>query len=64
MLQYLNTGLLPFEEFSGEQSWNEEDSFTSTEERVCGTGLEREFSLFRNEKLSLRIRRGEKEIFG
>jgi len=25
VLRYLNTGLLPFEEFSGEESWNEED---------------------------------------
>jgi len=33
-----------------------------TEEKVCGTGLGQEFSLFRNEKLSLRIRGGEKEI--
>ena len=64
VLRDLNTGLLPFEEFSGGESGYEEIWFTSTEERVCGIGLEREFSLFRNEKLSLRTRREEKEIFG
>jgi len=50
VLRYLNTGLLPFEEFSEDESLYEENWYTSTEERVCGTGLEREFSLNRNEK--------------
>jgi len=36
----------------------------STEETVCGTGSDWEFSFRRNEKLSLRIRQGEKEILG
>jgi len=64
VLRYLNTGLLPFKEFSEDLLFDEEAWFISTEETVCGIGLDRKFSLFRNEKLSLRIRRGKKEIFG
>jgi len=64
VLRYLNTGLLPFEEFSEDLLFDEEAWFISTEEPGCGIGLDREFSLSRNEKLSLRIRRGKKEIFG
>jgi len=62
VLRNLNTGLLPFEEFSEDQYFDEATWFISTEEKVCGIGLDWEFSLLRNEKLSLRIRRGEKEI--
>jgi len=62
VLRYLNTGLLPFEEFSEEQWYDDEAWYISTEETVCGIGLDWLFSLQRNEKLSLRIRRGKKEI--
>ena len=64
VLRYLNTGLLPFEEFSEDLLFDGDVWFISTEETGCGIGLYREFSLFRNEKSSLRIRWGEKEIFG
>ena len=62
VLRYLNTGLLPFEEFSEDPVLDGVAWFISTEETDCGIGLVRKFSLFRNEKLSLRIRRGKKEI--
>jgi len=62
VLRYLRTGLLPFEEFSEDPWYDEGNRFISTEETVCGIGLGWEFLLFRNEKLSLRIRRGKKEI--
>jgi len=39
------------------------DQYISTEKTVRGTGSDWEFSLSRNEKLSLRTRRGEKKIF-
>jgi len=64
VLRYLNIGALPFEEFPKEWLSNGETRYTSTEETVCGTGLDCEFVLRRNEKLSPRIRRGEKEILG
>jgi len=63
VLRYLNIGLLPFEEFSKDQWYDAEIWFTSTEEKGCGIGSDWEFSLIRNEKLSPRLRRGEKEIF-
>jgi len=62
VLRHLNTGLLPFEELSEDLLFNGEAWFISTEETDCGIGLEREFSLFGNEKLSLRIRRGKTEM--
>jgi len=62
VLRYLNTGQLPFKEFSGEWLYNEEEWFISTEETVCGIDLDWEFLLQSNEKLSLRMRGGEKEI--
>jgi len=62
VLRYLHTGLLPFEEFSEDEYHDAETESLSIEETVCGIGLDWEFSLLWNEKLSLRIRRGEKEI--
>jgi len=44
VLRYLNTGLLPFEEFSEDRWYDEETWFISTEERVCGIGSDWEFS--------------------
>jgi len=64
VLRYLNTGLLPLEEFSEDLLFDEEAWSISTEGTACGIGLDWEFLLYRNKKLSLRIRRGEKEIFG
>jgi len=64
VLRNLNSGRLPYEEFYEEWLYDGELSSTSTEGTVCGTDSDWEFLLRRNKKLSLRIRRGEKEILG
>jgi len=62
VLRYLRTGLLPFEEFSEDYLYNGPTPFTFIEETVFGTVTDWSLLLHRCKRLSLRIRRGKKEL--
>ena len=61
-LRYLNTGLLPFEEFSEDWLFDGKVQFTSIKALDFGIGLDWSLLQHRCKRLSLMIRRGKKEF--